>query len=124
MALMDLMTNDLKATAQEARFTEKQAQKDYVELMASSQEKRAQDGKGITDQAGAKAELEGALVEAKENQQLTVEELQNVHKTLSELHGSCDFILKNWEVRANARSAEIEGLKNAKAVLAGANFSL
>merc|ERR1719146_282827 len=68
MALMDMMVNELKASGQEAKFAEKQAQKDYVELMKDSQESRAQDGKSITEAASAKAELEGSLTEAKENQ--------------------------------------------------------
>merc|ERR1719335_270789 len=109
MALMDMIVNELKASLQEAKFTEKQAQKDYVELMKDSQESRAQDSKSIVTADGEKAELESALTEAKENQMLTMEELENVHKTLAELHGSCDFILKNFEVRLNARTAEIEG---------------
>merc|ERR1719321_818237 len=123
MALMDMMVNEMKASLQEAKFAEKQAQSDYVELMADSQETRAQNGKSIVTESGTKAEGESALTEAKEGQALTLEQLQNIHKTLAELHGSCDFILKNFEIRLNARTAEIEGLKTAKAVLAGASFS-
>merc|ERR1719301_451791 len=122
LALMDMMVADLKASAQEARFTEKQAQKEYVELMEDSKEKRAQDQKSIVDQEGAKAELESSLTEAKENQDLSLEEQQNVIKTLQELHGQCDFLLKNFDMRLSARETEIEGLQNAKAVLSGADF--
>merc|ERR1719269_318458 len=39
------------------------------------------------------------------------------------LHASCDFLVENFETRKEARTNEIEGLKNAKAVLSGANFS-
>jgi septal ring factor EnvC (AmiA/AmiB activator) len=122
LALMDMMVADLKASAQEARFTEKQAQKEYVELMEDSKEKRAQDQKSIVDQEGAKAEMESSLTEAKENRDLTLDEQKNVGKTLQELHGQCDFLLKNFEMRLSAREAEIEGLQNAKAVLSGADF--
>jgi len=123
IALMDTMIGDLKAGAQEARFMEKSAQSEYVELMENSKAKRAQDQKTLVDQGSAKAELEAALTEAKENQALTMEELENVQKTLAELHGSCDFLLKNFEMRLEAREAEIEGLQNAKATLSGANLS-
>jgi len=123
LALMDLMMGDLKASAQEAKFMEKQAQAQYVELMENSKAKRAQDQKTIVDQGGAKADLESALTEAKENQALTMEELENVQKTLAELHGSCDFLLKNFEMRLEAREAEIEGLQAAKATLSGANLA-
>merc|ERR1719428_2792565 len=71
LALMDMMIGDLKAAAQEAKFNEKTAQSEYVELMEESQEKRAADQKTIVDQEAAKAQTEGALTEAKENQQLT-----------------------------------------------------
>merc|ERR1719387_1014399 len=106
------MIGELKADAQAAKFEEKAAQEDYVELMKESQEKRAADLKAIGDQESAKAELESTLAESKENQQLTLAEAKNVQDTLSKLHGTCDFILKNFEVRAEARNAEIEGLKN------------
>merc|ERR1719321_2524696 len=123
MALMDMMVNEMKASLQEAKFAEKQAQTDYVDLMADSQAKREQDGKSIVNENAAKADLESSLVEAKQSQALTLEQLANLHETLAKLHGSCDFIVKNWEIRLNARTAEIEGLKTAKAVLAGASFS-
>jgi predicted nucleic acid-binding Zn-ribbon protein len=123
MALMDMIIGELKTTVTEAKMTEKYAQKDYVDLMNDAQEKRAADSKTMVDETSMKAELEAALTEAKENQMLTMEQQGNVMKTISELHGTCDFILKNFELRLNARTAEIEGLKTAKAVLAGANFS-
>jgi hypothetical protein len=123
MALMDMIMGELKQTMTESKMEEKYAQKEYVELMADSQESRATDLKSITESESSKAELESSLTEAKENQMLTLEQSQNVIATLAKLHGTCDFILKNFELRLNARTAEIEGLKTAKAVLAGANFS-
>merc|ERR1719421_2675007 len=114
---------ELKTSAQESRMEEKYAQKDYVELMEDSKTSRATDLKSLTEASGSKADLEGSLTEAKENQMLTMEQSQNVISTLAKLHGQCDFIIKNFELRLNARTAEIEGLKTAKAVLAGASFS-
>jgi septal ring factor EnvC (AmiA/AmiB activator) len=123
LGLMDMVIGEMKTGLTEAKMDEKYAQKEYVELMKDSQESRAQDLKSTTQAQGQKAELEGALTEAKENQMLTLEQSSNVISTIAKLHGSCDFLLKNFELRLNARTAEIEGLKTAKAVLAGANFS-
>jgi septal ring factor EnvC (AmiA/AmiB activator) len=123
MALMDMIMGELKTSATESKMEEKYAQKDYVELMEDSKESRATDLKSLTEVESSKADLESTLTEAKENQMLTLEQSQNVISTLAKLHGSCDFIIKNFELRLNARTAEIEGLKTAKAVLAGANFS-
>jgi len=123
LALMDMILGELKSSALEAKMEEKYAQKEYVELMTDSKESRAQDLKSLTETESSKADVEGSLTEAKENQMLTLEQSQNVISTLAKLHGACDFIIKNFELRLNARTAEIEGLKTAKAVLAGASFS-
>merc|ERR1719160_1805208 len=123
MALMDMIVGELKMSNQEASMSEKYAQTEYVELMKDSQDQRATYSKSIVEKTKAKADLEGSLTEAKQNQALTLQALQNVHDTLGQLHGSCDFLLRNIELRLHARTAEIEGLKTAKAVLAGANFA-
>merc|ERR1719207_482439 len=123
LGLMDMVMGEVKTSLTEMKMDEKYAQKEYVELMGDSQESRATDLKTMTATTGEKAELEGSLTEAKESQMLTLEQSQNVISTIAKLHGSCDFIIKNFELRLNARTAEIEGLKTAKAVLAGANFS-
>merc|ERR1719326_96067 len=81
LALMDMMVGELKTTVTEMKMEEKYAQKEYVELMQESQEKRADDSKAIVDQTGAKAELESALTEARENQMLTMEQQGNVMKS-------------------------------------------
>merc|ERR1719265_1490083 len=123
IGLMDMMIGDLKMSLGEIKFGEKAAQEDYTALMAASQEKRTQDGKSLTDQEAGKADLTEKLTTAKESQHLTLKELENIHSTISGLHGACDFIIKNFEYREKARTAEIEGLKQAKAVLAGASYA-
>jgi len=123
IGLMDMMIGDLKMSLGEIKFGEKTAQTDYTDLMSASQEKRSQDGKSLTDQEAGKADLTEKLTTAKESQHLTLKELENIHSTISGLHGACDFIIKNFEYREKARTSEIEGLKNAKAVLSGANFA-
>jgi hypothetical protein len=123
MALMDMLAGELKASLGEAEHDEKTAQADYLELMTESQASRAASSKSITDKSAAKADMEGKLVALKESHALTLEEAQNIAGYIAELHGSCDFILDNFQLRADARTSEIEGLKSAKAVLAGASYS-
>jgi len=123
LALMDSIVADLKLSLGEAEHDEKTSTTDYTELMADSQASRASDSKAITDKSAAKADLEAKIVKMKENQALTNDALVNVHAYISELHGSCDFILDNFQLRSDARKNEIESLKNAKAVLSGASYS-
>merc|ERR1719198_2820994 len=102
MALMDMLTGELKASKAEAEHEEKTATSDYTELMSDSQATRASDVKSITDKSAAKAEMESKLVTLKENKALTEDTLVNVHNYIMELHGSCDFILENFQLRKDA----------------------
>merc|ERR1719388_408130 len=104
-------------------YEEKTAQKDYAELMADSQETRAGDAKALTGKESTKAETETALMTAKETRSATATDLKQVQTVIQDLHAACDFIMENFALRKEARTNEIEGLKNAKAVLSGASFS-
>merc|ERR1719224_411532 len=123
MALMDQMVNDLKADMTDAKHAEETAQKEYEDLMAASQKTRTANAKSITEKEGAKAGWQEKIETAKEDQASTKEELLKIGEYISGLHGSCDFLVENYGLRKEARTNEIEGLKNAKAVLSGANFS-
>merc|ERR1719171_2907314 len=114
MALMDMLTRELESTLQEAQHDEKTAQDEYVELMTDSQKQRQQDSEAVTDKSAAKAALEGNLVSLKENKAMTLKQMDDLNAYNMEVHGSCDFILQNFKLREEARTSEIEGLKNAK----------
>merc|ERR1719506_3010183 len=120
MALMDQITRDLDASLMDGEHEESTAQKDYVELMADSQESRTQMSKSITDKQAAKAEINTKKAQAKEKEMGDLKDLEIIGKYVVELHGSCDFILENFDIRKEARTAEVESLKQAKAILAGA----
>merc|ERR1719158_27380 len=92
--------------------------------MTESAEKRVTDTRAIASKTGEKAELEGDLVEAKANKGDKLKELMATEKFLGDLHLECDWLLKNFQLRAEARSSEIDALGKAKAVLSGADYSL
>jgi len=123
IGLMDNIIKDLGNDMKDAEYEEKTAQKDYAELMGDSQETRAQDSKSLTGKKGTKSEVEGALITSKENRASTSQDIKLVANVIQDLHASCDFIMQNHDLRQEARGNEVEGLKNAKAVLLGANFS-
>jgi len=123
MALMDNLTKELQADVAQAKHDEEMAQKEYDDLMTESRDTRASNSKSIVDKEATKANLGANLEDVKESQSVTLEELDQVHTYLGETHSSCDFILANFDLRRQARDTELESLGNAKAVLAGANFS-
>jgi len=51
-------------------------------------------------------------------------ELAATAQFVAELHGECDWLMKYADARKEARSREVESLKDAKAVLSGADYSL
>merc|ERR1740130_2620787 len=124
IGMMDTIISDLGNDMKDSEYEEKTAQKDYAELMADSQETRAGDAKSLTGKTSTKAEVENTLMTTKEVRGATATDLKQVGSVIQELHAACDFIMANGDLRKEARTNEIEGLKNAKAVLSGASFGL
>merc|ERR1719487_1444137 len=124
IGMMDMIIKDLENGMKDAEYEEKTAQKDYAELMADSQATRMGDTKALTGKETTKAEVEAQLMATKETRSATATDLKQVQTVIQDLHAACDFIMQNFDLRKEARTNEIEGLKNAKAVLSGASFSL
>jgi len=122
LALMESISKDLATDMKDAGFAEKTAQKEYAALMEASQATRATDTKSIIDKEAAKATTEEKLMTAKKAHAATSEEISLINSYVGDLHVSCDFIMQNFDLRLEARTAEIESLKSAKAVLAGASY--
>merc|ERR1719161_98955 len=123
LSMMDTIVSDLKSDMKDSEYEEKTAQTEYAELMGDSQETRAGDVKALTGKETTKATTEEALTTAKETRSATAIDLKQVQTVIGDLHVSCDFIMQNFDLRKEARANEVEGLKNAKAVLSGASFS-
>jgi len=122
LGLMDMIVKELEDDMKEMEYEEKTAQKDYEELMTESGETRAQKVKGITDKEGAKATLGTKKMQSQEKEKQDEEDVFSINKYEGVLHGDCDFILENFDARKEARGQEVESLKNAKAILAGAKM--
>jgi len=123
LALIDMIRKDLSNDLKTAEVEEKAADKEYQDMMSTAAKTRAQNAKSITNNEAAQATLEENLTEVKGAKMLTFEQLQKAHELIGTLHQNCDFIMDNFDARKEARTNEIESLKNAKAVLAGASFS-
>eukprot|EP00397_Hematodinium_sp_SG-2012_P024150 GEMP01025142.1.p1 GENE.GEMP01025142.1~~GEMP01025142.1.p1 ORF type:complete len:696 (+),score=184.40 GEMP01025142.1:109-2196(+) len=124
LAMIDMLVNDVKKEIHEAELTEKDSQEDYEGLMSDSKKKRALDSKSITTNESSKAESDTIVEQTKEALRLTNADLKATEEFIGNLHKSCDFLLGNYDFRKAAREQETEALKNAKAVLQGANYSL
>merc|ERR1719398_227684 len=111
-----------KAMEAEAIRSEEDAQKAYEDFVKETNACIEAKSKEIVNKTELKAKAESDLVEAKEAKEAVMLELEQLSNYNAELHQSCDFILKNFDIRQTARDEEIEALKQAKAILSGAKF--
>jgi len=124
IAMMDALSADLQKEMTEAEATEKDAQGDYEQMMADSAEKRAEDSKTLTDKEGALAQLEEMLESQGSDKVSNGKTLTATLSYIQSLHAECDWLVKYFDMRKEARANEIDALEKAKAVLSGADFSL
>merc|ERR1712048_1286754 len=101
--LIDNIINDVEKENQIMDLEEKDAQKDYEKFMSDATAKRAEDSKSMTDKNDALANTEESLVRDKQSLHDTNIELMNTEKYLGELHADCDWLIKYYEVRKEAR---------------------
>jgi len=123
MGMMSGIINDAKAMEAEAIRGEESAQKTYEEFVMDTNASIEECVKDITGKTEAKAKAETAKVEAEAERDDVLGELEQLANENADLHKSCDFTLKNFEIRQTARDEEIEALKQSIAMFSGASFS-
>jgi len=122
MKMIEEIINDAKAMEAEAIRSEEDAQKAYEDFVKETNASIEAKSKEIVNKSEEKAKAESDLVETKEAKEAVMLELEQLSNYNAELHQSCDFIMKNFDIRQTARDEEIEALKQAKAILSGAKF--
>merc|ERR1712178_372199 len=99
MGMIQQITNDAKAMEAEAIRSEEDAQKAYEEFVKDTNGSIEEKNKDIVHKSETKAKAESDLVQAKEDKSNVLLELEQLGNYKAELHGSCDFIVKNFEIR-------------------------
>mmetsp|Transcript_78749 Transcript_78749/g.172672 ORF Transcript_78749/g.172672 Transcript_78749/m.172672 type:complete len:687 (-) Transcript_78749:242-2302(-) len=120
--LLKQIMADAKAMEAEAIRSEEDAQKAYEDFVKETNFSIETKSKDIVEKSEAKAKAEGELVMTKEAKEAVLLELEQLSNYNAQLHQSCDFVLKNFDLRQTARDEEIEALRQAKAILSGAKF--
>jgi len=122
--MIDLLVNDVEKELTEMKLEEKDAQGDYEKFMSDAAAKRAEDSKSMNDKESTLAETQEDLINNEENLKNKRTNLMENEKYLGELHAECDWLLKYFDMRKEARTNEIDALGKAKDVLSGADYSL
>merc|ERR1719476_484761 len=124
VSMINLLIGDLDKEMAEAEAEEKDAQADYEQLMSDSAEKRTADSKSLSEKQGAKADTEAAVEGHEDDKAAATKSLGATNKYIASLHTECDWLVKYFDVRQQARADEMDSLRNAKAVLSGADYTL
>jgi septal ring factor EnvC (AmiA/AmiB activator) len=122
MGMIQQIINDTKAMEAETIRSEEDAQKAYEDFVKETNASIEAKSKDIVNKSETKAKAEVDLVQAKEEKESVMVELEQLSNYNAELHSSCDFIMKNFDLRQTARDEEVEALRQAKAILSGAKF--
>merc|ERR1712099_218200 len=122
MSMIQQIISDAKAMEAETIRSEEDAQKAYEDFVKETNASIEAKSKEIVNKSELKAKAETDLVETKEAKEAVMLELEQLSNYNAQLHQSCDFVLKNFELRQTARDEEVEALRQAKAILSGAKF--
>jgi septal ring factor EnvC (AmiA/AmiB activator) len=122
IAMIDLLVKDLDTELTEAATEEKNSQEQYDKTIADAKAERVGLSKSLTGKSAAKADTTADLEGLQSTEKSTAAELMATDKFLSGLHAECDWLLKYFTVREDARNGEIEALGKAKAILSGASY--
>jgi hypothetical protein len=122
IGMIEDIISDAKAMEADATRSEEEAVNAYNTFVADTTKNVAAKNKEIVNKSEEKAKAQTELNQAtsdKENAMMELEQLSNYN---AELHQNCDFVMKNFEMRQEARDEEIEALRQAKGILSGSKF--
>merc|ERR1712051_919807 len=122
ISMIQQIISDAKAMESEAIRSEEDAQKAYEDFVKETNLSIEAKSKDVVNKSEAKSKAETDLVEAKKSKEGVTLELEQLSEYNAELHQSCDFVVKNFDLRQTARDEEVEALRQAKAILSGAKF--
>jgi len=122
MGMMQQIIRDANKMEAEAIRSEEDAQKAYEDFVKDTNNSIEAKTRDIINKKDAKAKAEDELVEANKAKKSVLLELEQLSNYNAQLHESCDFVMKNFDLRQAARDEEVEALRQAKSILSGANF--
>jgi hypothetical protein len=122
MSMIEKLIYDAKQLVKDSKAAESEAQASYEQLVTDTNQSIADLSAQVVEKTAAKAKANKDKLTAESDLMDTVDELEGLHKYEADVHEECDYVLKNFGVRQQARGEEIEALQQAKQILDGANL--
>eukprot|EP00933_Yihiella_yeosuensis_P069143 TRINITY_DN7535_c0_g2_i1.p1 TRINITY_DN7535_c0_g2~~TRINITY_DN7535_c0_g2_i1.p1 ORF type:complete len:673 (+),score=202.34 TRINITY_DN7535_c0_g2_i1:197-2020(+) len=120
ISMLNQILTDTRALEVESVAAERTAQENYEEVAKETVKSVEAKNAELNDVLESKAKTESRLVETKEAKASTETEIMELNTVNSDLHVTCDFVMKNFDTRQQARTQEMDALKQAKQYLSGA----
>merc|ERR1719331_3373522 len=119
MGMLEQIVSETKTMEADAVKAETDAQKAYEAFVKDTNASMEEKTREITNKSEEKAIAEADKVSEEEALTAALNEQQELMNENAELHKSCDFTLDNFDARQAALDQEMDGLREAKSVLAG-----
>jgi len=123
MEMIEKLVYDSRELMAGSKKSEMDAQAAYEQLISETNDSVAQLQKDIVSKTDARNDARKDRREAKSDLSDAMKELEELAKYNAELHTECDYVLKNFDLRQQARAAEISALQEAKQILNGATLN-
>jgi len=123
MSMIEKLIHDTKDITADSKKSESEAQAAYEALVGDTNASILDLTREITSKTKATAQAKKDLSMTSGDLADTVAELEGLGKYNADMHGECDYVMKNFSIRQDARAQEMEALAQAKQILSGANLS-
>jgi hypothetical protein len=122
MQLLEQIITEAKAMEVEAIRSEEDAQKDYEDFIKETNVSIEAKCKNVAEKSEHKTKAEIELVVTQKVKETVMPMLEQLSFYYSELHQSCVFLVKNFDLKQTAHDEEVEVLREAKGILSSAKF--
>lgn len=117
--MIQQIINEAKHMEDETTHDERDAQEAYERFTKETMRSIDEKNKSIINKTETHAQKNMSKEENQTSLDKENSEMENLMSQKADLHQSCDYVLKNFDVRQDARDAETESLRQAKAILSG-----
>jgi len=119
IGLLQQIIADARVMETEAIKDEQAAQETYETMVKATNDSIKAKQDAIVNKSEDKANAQQDLGNAKTELEQQTTELSTLDNSKHDLNMQCDFLLKNFDMRQQARDEEVEALRQAKAILSG-----
>eukprot|EP00927_Polykrikos_kofoidii_P041531 TRINITY_DN3540_c0_g1_i5.p1 TRINITY_DN3540_c0_g1~~TRINITY_DN3540_c0_g1_i5.p1 ORF type:complete len:735 (-),score=184.42 TRINITY_DN3540_c0_g1_i5:38-2242(-) len=123
LQILQKIVQDVQTSSQEALASESASQAAYEDLVANTNDMLEATKKHISEMSAVRGNTEANKLSAEGELASTNRALEDLAGAKDALHLGCDWLVLHFDTRQQARQEEIEAIRQAKAIISGADFA-